>query len=245
MTPRVVDLPGRVRRVRFTFESLGWRRTLTDLVTARRPYEPAQDRSFDSRHGTDTAGSLEPDRLGITDDHRREQAILYLPSPPSVTNWMLYQVVVDPANCAFVDLGCGKGRVLLIAAQRSFRQVIGVEISPALAAIAGRNITDYRPPPPLQAPIEIVEADATTVDLPKCDLLIHLYHPFDPDVTAAVLRRLEQSLVESPRRVTLAYLTYTAAVAPVTEMLSSFGWLTLARYEQSLRGQYNWLIYSN
>jgi SAM-dependent methyltransferase len=245
MTPGVLDVPGRARRVRFSIESLGWRRALTELVTARRPYDPAQDRSFDSRHGTDTAGSVEPDQLGITHDRRREQAILYLPSPPRVTNWMLDHVVVDLANCAFVDLGSGKGRVLLIAAQRSFRRVIGIEISPSLAAIARRNITDYRPPPPHQAPIEIVEADVTTVDLPTCDLLIHLYHPFDPAVTAAVLRRLEQSLVESPRRVTVAYLAYTAAVAPVTEMLSSFGWLTLSRYEQSLRGHYNWLIYSN
>ena len=240
-----VEAPPPIRRVRFSIESLGWRRGLWELVTWRRSYDAARDGSFDARHGTDTAGSMEPVGLGIADADRRDQAIRYLPSPPRVTNWMLDRVEIDPSQCTFVDLGCGKGRVLLLAAQRPFQRVIGVEISPWLVTVARRNATAYRPPPDLRAPVEVVEADVTTVDLPLSDLLIHLYHPFDPSVTGAVLRRLETSLARVPRRVTIAYLAYTAAVEPVTELLAGFDWLRLRRYEQSVRGHYNWLIYSN
>jgi SAM-dependent methyltransferase len=215
-----------------------------EVITSRRPYDAAGDASFDERHRTNTSGSIEPDRLGIEDRRRLEQAILYLPSPPSVTTWMLDRAVADPSTHTFVDLGCGKGRVVLIAAQRPFQRVVGVEISPELAAIARRNVVDYQPPPPLASRIDIVEADVTSVELPAGDLLLHLYHPFEPDVTAAVLRRLEPSPASASRRVTIAYLAYTAALAPVAAMLDEFEWLEFRRCEQSVRGHYNWLIYA-
>jgi SAM-dependent methyltransferase len=229
--------------VRYSFESLPWRRAMWELVTSRRAYDAAGDASFDARHGTNTAGSVDPDRLGIDDARRREQAICYLPSPASVTRWMLDRAVADPSTCTFVDLGCGKGRVVLLAAQRPFQRVVGVEISAELAATARRNVLEYRPPPPLVTSIDIVEADVTTIDLPETDLLLHLYHPFEPDVTAALLRRLESSPANPSRRVTIAYLAYTAALAPVAAMLDEFAWLEFRRCEQSVRGHYNWLIY--
>ena len=240
-----VATPPPWRRVRFTLASLGWRRGLLETATHRWPYEPAKDRSFDDRHGTSTGGSVETDHLGIADTATRDAAILYLPSPESVTNWMLDRVDVVPRDTTFVDLGCGKGRVLLIAAQRPFRRVIGVEISPELAAIAEQNRLEYRPPPSLRADVEIANDDVTTFDMPPGDLLLHLYHPFQPEITAKVLERLERSLADPPRRVVLAYLAYTHAVEPVTAMLADFPWLGPVRYEQSVRGHYNWLIASN
>ncbi|MET0143279.1 MAG: class I SAM-dependent methyltransferase [Ilumatobacteraceae bacterium] len=240
-----VGAPGRLRRIRFSFESLGWRRAAQELVTKRRPYVPADDQSFDQDHGTDTSGSVEPDQLGIADPGVRDEAILYLPSPLRVTRWMLDRVGVDPAATTFVDLGCGKGRVLLVAAARPFRRVVGIEISSDLAAIARRNVERYRPPPPLAAPIDVVEGDVTTADLPDGDLLIHLYHPFETAITDIVLRRLGEALQRSPRHVTIAYLSYTEAVGRVSTLLDGFDWLHLVRYEQSVRGHYNWLLYSN
>jgi predicted RNA methylase len=245
MPESAIDTPGRLQQVRYSLAALGWRHTVRELLPKQRPYDPASDVTFDQVHGTDTAGSVEPEHLGIADDQRRRDAILYLPSPTSVTAWMLDEIGVEPSSTTFVDLGCGKGRVLLVAAARPFRQALGVEISAQLAAIARRNAERYRPPPPLRSPIDVREADVTTVDLPDTDLLIHLYHPFDPAVSAAVLRRLEASLASTPRRVTIAYLLYTSAVAPVTEMFAGFPWLHRTRYEQSIRGTYDWLFYAN
>jgi SAM-dependent methyltransferase len=240
-----VITPGRLRRVRFSFQSLGWRRALHETATGGRPYVPAEDRSFDERHGTDTAGSVEPDQLGIADETTRGQAILYLPSPLRVTRWMLDHVGVDPAQRTFVDLGCGKGRVLLVAAQRPFRRVVGIEISEQLAAIAADNAERYVGPPARQAGIDVITADVTTVDLPATDLLIHAYHPFGTDILAGVLARLAASLAATPRRVAIAYLVYTAAVPEVVATFERFDWLRVTRYEQSVRGQYNWLLLEN
>jgi predicted RNA methylase len=237
--------PGKRRRLQFSIESLGWRRALHEAATGRWPYQPAEDRTFDQQHGTDTAGSIEPERLGIDDDAVRDQAILYLPSPVRVTQWMLDNVGVDPAERTFVDLGCGKGRVLMVAAQRPFRRVVGVEISEELVAIASSNARCYRPPPEHRCDIDVLRADATTVDLPETDLLIHAYHPFGSDILTAVLARLEASLAITPRRVTIAYLAYTHAVEEVAATLGNFDWLRIVRYEQSLRGHYNWIFVEN
>jgi predicted RNA methylase len=237
--------PGRLRRIRFSVESLGIRRAVVELLPRHRAYEPAGDPSFDDHHGTDTAGAVEPDHLGIEDAGSRSAAIRYLPSPARVTRWMLDRVDVEARVTTFVDLGCGKGRVLLVAAQRPFRRVVGFEISPELAAIAGANVQYYRPPPDLLAPIEIIQADVTAVDLPDGDLLVHLYHPFETSITDAVLRRLEACREGSLRRVTIAYLAYTEAVPRVRAVLERFSWLHEVRYEQSVRGHYNWLLYSS
>jgi predicted RNA methylase len=245
MTQAGVVTPGRPHRIRYSIQSLGWRRALHEIATGRKPYVPAEDLTFDARHGTDTAGSVETDELGIADDAAREQAILYLPSPLRVTRWMLDHVGVDPTERTFVDLGCGKGRVLLVAAQRPFRRVVGVEISERLATIAADNAGRYVPPPPPRSGIEVITADVTTVDLPSTDLLIHAYHPFGTDILARVLERLELSLAAQPRRVTIAYLAYTHAVAEVAATFGRFDWLHITRYEQSVRGHYNWMFVEN
>jgi SAM-dependent methyltransferase len=235
----------RLRRIKYSIASTGLRRGLSDTATLLLAYHPETDHSFDRQCNTDTAGSVQPAQLGIEDASVREQAILYLPSPPRVTRWMLDNVGIDHRRFTFVDLGCGKGRVLLIASEHPFQKVVGVEISPELTAIARRNVERYQPASRRCRDVIVENADATRFDFPDTNLLIHLYHPFEPAITTAVLSRLEASLQARPRKVVLAYLLYTAAVAPVEAAFARFPWLTRRRYEQSVLGQYNWLFYSN
>ncbi len=233
----------RLRQLRYTVASTGLGRALLDLAGVR-PYDAAGDHSFDRAFGTDTAGSVAPSELGISDPGRRDSAILYLPSPPSVTRWMLSHLGIDYRDFTFVDLGSGKGRVVLLAAERPFKAVWGVDISAELCAIARRNAVLYRPDGASRPEIHIENADVTTFDFPEGDLVLHLYHPFEPDVTAEVLRRLDESLATRPRRVVVAYLLYTAAVGPVEGVFARFPRFKRVRYEQALRGQYNWIFYS-
>jgi hypothetical protein len=99
--------PGRLRRIRYSFECLGWRAAMTELANGGDA--PESDSEFDAQHGTDTAGSVEPGDLGIGDAESRKLAIRYLPSPLRVTTWMLDRIGIDPREYSFVDLGCGKG----------------------------------------------------------------------------------------------------------------------------------------
>lgn len=233
--------PGKLQRIRYSFECLGLRGALAEL--ANRVDTPESDAEFDALHGTDTAGSVEPAEMGIADAETIRHAIRYLPSPLRATSWMLDAIGVDPARCSFVDLGCGKGRVLLIAAERPFRHITGVEISRELAAIAQRNTERYRPASSRVGAITVANADAREFEMPTGDLLIHMYHPFDPTISAAVFARLAAASHTPGRRIVVAYMTYTHSVPAVTAMFASFPWLRLTRYEESIRGRYNWIFY--
>ncbi|HMJ10611.1 MAG TPA: class I SAM-dependent methyltransferase [Polyangiaceae bacterium] len=237
------NLLPKLRRLKFSIESTGLRRTFMDVVNHLTAYHAERDIAFDRKYRTDTAGRVNTSDLGIEDAEQREKAILYLPSPVRVTRWMLDNVGVDPREFVFVDLGCGKGRVVLTAAQYPFQRVVGVEISQALSQIAQRNAVNFSAK--RCGEIAIANSDATSFDFPAADTLLHLYHPFEPDVTAAVLARLEQSLRAHPRRLLVAYLLYSGAVPAVREVFSRFPWLRETRYEHSLFGHYDWLFFSN
>lgn len=236
-------IPGKLRRIRHSIASSGLLRTLSDLTIQLLSYSPEADHRFDRRFGTDTAGSVQPRDLGIADASVREKAILYLPSPPRVTRWMLKHAGIAPPGYTFVDLGCGKGRVLLVASEFSFQRVVGVDISAELCAIARRNVELFRPAS--RSDITVFHGDATQFDFPDTALLIHLYHPFDPELTVRILDRLGISIAERPRRVVVAYLLYSAAVPAVEAAFARIPWLQRTRYEHSVTGQYDWLFYSN
>jgi SAM-dependent methyltransferase len=242
---RSQDFFHKLKRFKFSIASTGLWRSLADLIAMALAEDPGKDRTFDRAFGTDTSGSVAAADLGIANPERRDQAILYLPSPTKVTKWMLENVGIRHDEFSFVDLGCGKGRVLLIAAGYPFRSVVGVEISPQLSEIARGNIARQNPASRLCRDVTVRNTDALQFDFPDTNLLLHLYHPFAPVVTSGVLARLERSVQAAPRKVVVAYLLYAAAFDAVDATFSEFPWLRRVRYEQSLPGRYNWLVYSN
>lgn len=237
--------PSKLQRIRHSVASTGVWRSFADLLTLLLAYQPERDHAFDRRFGTDTAGSVESSDLGIVDAHVREQAIRYLPSPPDVTRWMFRSVDLTPAQCTFVDLGCGKGRVLLVASEWPFKRIIGVEISQALVAVARNNARCVREAEPKRTPIEVECCDAATFVFPEGALLVHLYHPFEAELLARVLAQLEASWLARPRRIIVAYLLYAAAVDTVRGVFARHTWLTPRRHEASILGRYDWLFYSS
>ncbi len=83
-------------------------------------------------------GDLDPEGIGPNLVH----ATHYEPTPVGDLDALLAHVPFALERSTFVDLGSGMGRAVLLAASRPFRQVVGVEISPALHAIA----RDISPP---------------------------------------------------------------------------------------------------
>ena len=90
------------------------------------------------------------------------------------------------------DLGISRFRVarMLEAARRPFRTCVGIEISPALAQIARENLARYAGPPLRCRDVRVVRADALTARLPRGDLVVYLYNPFDATVLAPLVDRL-------------------------------------------------------
>lgn len=112
--------------------------------------------------------------------------------------WRLPKILprheVAPSD-VLVDVGAGKGRVLLFAARTyPFRRLIGVELVPELAAAARANIAAR--PAAERARMTVVEADAASWTVPDDATVFHLFNPFDGDTFRAFLAEV----VESQRR---------------------------------------------
>ena len=104
----------------------------------------------------------------------------------------------------FLDLGSGKGRIVLQAAQYRFARVIGVEISEDLTLIARRNAASFR----LRArcgAIELVHSDALDYTIPDDVSVVYLFNPFRGATFASVLTRLEESVARRPRTLRVIY----------------------------------------
>ncbi|MGA7383770.1 MAG: methyltransferase domain-containing protein, partial [Methylocella sp.] len=94
--------------------------------------------AFDRKYGTDT-GRIEPLwRLGIRSANL-PFATRYETTGEEVIEPAIRYLGVKYSEFIFIDLGCGKGLPLLIAARLGFAKIIGVEFSPKLAAVARSN----------------------------------------------------------------------------------------------------------
>ncbi|MBK8386616.1 MAG: class I SAM-dependent methyltransferase [Candidatus Accumulibacter sp.] len=64
------------------------------------------------------------------DSPNARHAVRYEPSPSGMVRSILSTLGLDWRRYTFVDFGAGKGRVLLLAAELPFKNIIGVEFSP-------------------------------------------------------------------------------------------------------------------
>ena len=110
-----------------------------------------------------------------------------------------------PKNGAFVDLGSGKGRVLLIATQFGFTRIIGVEFSRELCEVARANVTTFARKTQVTPGIQIVESDVANYLIEPEYNVLFMYNPFDAVVMAKFLVNLRTSLTQFPRKLWLIY----------------------------------------
>ena len=166
------------RRIR----QVGLRQTSSEVMSRMRPV--ALD-AFDAKYGTDTestvslwnckiesANAVFGHRYQTTTEQEFIDAMRFLPR--------------DKENFTFLDLGCGKGRTLLIASRLGFAKVLGVEFAAEVAAVARHNmaITGTHS-------VSVLNADAAEFIFPSGDVVLYMYNPFGPEVMVKVIDNLK------------------------------------------------------
>jgi hypothetical protein len=168
-----------------------------------------QARAFDARYGTDTVAQVPvasmqdvPADLAAHAVHYEASALPKLRRALAVIVRALGDRLPD---FAFLDVGSGKGLVVMQAARHPFREVVGLEMTPALHAIAERNAARFAGARAAVAPMRFVHGDALTAPIPDGPLVVYLYNPFDATVLAPFAGRLE-ALAASGRELLVAYV---------------------------------------
>src|SRR5450631_343196 len=164
---------------------------------------------FDRIHGTQTSGFVSADQLPVG-EAARAHAVFYAGSQPSVVREGL-KALPPVETCTFIDLGCGKGRPLLVASEFPFRDILGVELSPDLAAVAARNGAIIAERFPNRTPVRIAVGDASRFPIPSGDVVLFLYNPFGVELIAHVVQSVEAALRTESRSIYVVYYNPTAA----------------------------------
>jgi SAM-dependent methyltransferase len=172
---------------------------------------PEFARQFQRRVRGILAGSIDHYMGVITVEHRSaalsglgEVATQFLMRPFGwAACWRVLRQLPPPApGEAFLDVGCGSGRMVLAAARKGYSRVLGLEIRPELAAIAARNTASMRQP---SSRCEVIVGDATIMEVPDDVSALFIYNPFQGVQMDRFLDRLMESLARRPRRLIVAY----------------------------------------
>jgi SAM-dependent methyltransferase len=131
----------------------------------------------------------------------------YQPTEPALFREMMAALPIDFHEFTFVDIGSGKGRALLLAADYPFRRIIGVELIAELHRAAEENIAVSRAQSPARqvAAIEALCLDAREFVFPGTPLVIYLFNPLPEAGLRQTIRNLEESWKRAPRAIWILY----------------------------------------
>lgn len=160
-----------------------------------------EDYRFEKKYQLDTQSEVAIDDLDI-DAEAKAQADKYKPTRKRYFRKVMEQLSLPPGG-VFVDVGCGKGRVLLLASQCGFEEVLGLEISPRLTDIAKQNAVGFKNRASSCCPIRVECTNILDYRMTGVETVFFLYSPFGYEVTEQFLKNLRQSLESHPRNLWL------------------------------------------
>lgn len=125
-------------------------------------------------------------------------------------NYFLLEKIFDylqtiETNQNILDFGCGKGRVLAVAAYYGFEKITGVEFAKKLCDEARKNIIPVQQKFPKKI-FNVIHANAVDHTIEKDTNVFFFFNPFDEVVMLDVAKNILQSLKENPREVYVVYL---------------------------------------
>lgn len=158
---------------------------------------------FDRHFGVDTSGFITAVHLAGGHPHDLFSTG-YCGVAPSrfraiLDSWLQTPAEHPVSDYAFIDIGCGKGRALLLAAQYSFREVVGVELNSSLVETAQANLDLWRTAQHPSMPMQAIHQDATEFELPPGPCLLFLYAPFAEPILRKFIEHVEHTLSAQPR----------------------------------------------
>ena len=148
--------------------------------------------------GADELLKLEDKGIDIT------HATIYMP----VSYYLLEEIFQQlPATCRnhFLDIGCGKGRALCMAAHLGFRKVTGLDFSKDLCEIATVNLTTTKQNIP-RFEYHVINNDAFYYAIPDDVDCIFFFNPFDEIIMSGVVNNIFESLQNKPRKLNIIYV---------------------------------------
>ena len=176
-----------------------WQFTVGSLPSRRRQRYGDVDFDWDHRVDTTSATVKWRDRL-LGELHSPYQA-----TDPTTFHEAIRALPIDVGKFIFIDLGSGKGRALLMAADYPFKRVVGVELLSSLHRVAIENLEKYKSASQKCFEMQSICADAREFVFPPDPTVLYLFNPLPEAGLVKVIDNLANSLREKPRPVYVVY----------------------------------------
>ena len=160
-----------------------------------------------------TAPEFEPEIADLVGSNG-SQAHGYRPTPRALISWLLDALPVAFEDTTLVDIGAGRGRVLLEAARYPFARIVGFEASHWLHEDAMANLRHWPRGIMRCRDVDPILADALEAPLPAGALLVWAFDPF----SERLLTRLAARLAEHARSACPSSKVTVVLIDPASRM---------------------------
>lgn len=134
-----------------------------------------------------------------------QHASIYQPINYFIAEWLFNQLTIkEIENRAILDVGCGRGRVMAMAAWYGFTNIYGIDISPELCHQAITNMDKITPLYPTSS-FTIICADARNIEISPDIGIIFMFNPFSATIMHPFMEKLMESIQLKPRKITILY----------------------------------------
>ncbi len=160
-----------------------------------------EDYCFEKKYRINTSEIIELEDLDIND---KKHSFWY--QPTRIRHFKkLMKILNIPEGSVFVDLGSGKGRILLMASKYGFKRVVGIEISSKLSEIARNNLEIYEKRSKRPLKVTVINVDVLQYNISDDENVFYLFRPFDGFIMEKIIKKIKNSLKRSPRRIWLIF----------------------------------------
>lgn len=154
---------------------------------------------FDRINNVDTAGRIYQTELW-TNNKNQLYAVYYQGSDAQRFDDAVSSLEIDHDEFTFIDFGSGKGKVLFLASAYPFKEIVGIEFSEELAAIAKKNMRSID-----KDNIVTCRMDVVDYPIPDEPLVCYFYDPFDDHVLTKVLSNLRKAWYLHRKKMIILY----------------------------------------
>jgi 16S rRNA G966 N2-methylase RsmD len=156
---------------------------------------------FDFKYNVETRKTVALPDIHDIPSSVKLNSIWYQATPYYFLRQSFARIAHELKGACFLDYGCGKGRVLLLAAEFGVNVRYGVEYSESLCRSCRANLSRAQK----DQNCLVICQDAADFVVPPQVNVIFLFNPFKEQTVRKVAEQIKDSLAIQPRKITILY----------------------------------------
>lgn len=162
-----------------------------------------QELRGEKKYGIDSTSANDLAEFQIK-GNQLSHATEYMPVNYFTIEHVLEHLPENAKGGIFLDIGCGKGRALCVAASYGFTRLHGIDFAKQLIDQAEKNLSLTKKRIP-SLHYELSWSDISTLELSKDVTTVFLFNPFDEVMMKNIIQKINRSLQQYPREFYVLY----------------------------------------